>query len=183
MKLVAAAVANPRWAKRRTSINGSAIRSACHTNRATSVRPASSMLGGRAPVKVLCRAISASPYMKIAIPPQSSARPRTSSRSPARHDRQQSDGEQEGQPADGQVDEEHPAPTGGPDDCPADHRPEDGREQHGYSDDAHHSAHPLGPCRLGEDGLPERHDHSAAQALDDAKRDQRSDRPGQAGQQ
>src|SRR5919197_1165693 len=83
-KLVAAAVANPRRMNRRTSMSGFATASACRTNAATSTSPARTAVSGTTSVTRPRAPVSARPYTNTAMPPDSKARPRTSSRSSAR---------------------------------------------------------------------------------------------------
>ena len=51
--------------------------------------------------------------------------------------------------------------------------PEDRAEQRRHADHAHHPPHPLRPRGLGQDRLPDRQDHAAAEPLDDPEEDQR----------
>ena len=57
---------------------------------------------------------------------------------------------------------------------------EDGGEHHRDADRAEHAAHVLWTGGAGEDDLADRHQHAAAEALEDAEDDQRVDRPREA---
>ena len=87
--------------------------------------------------------------------------------------------DQRGDP-DRQVDEEDPAPGGGVDQPAAEDRAEDRAEQHRDADDRHHAADALRAGGAGQDRHAERHDHAAAEALEDAEADQRLGAPREA---
>jgi hypothetical protein len=144
--LVAAAVAKPRLANKRTSSNGSVERSACTTKQMTSAMPARSAVSGSGAVSV--------PLFPTSARPQSDSDPAGKEDGPddvetlvppAGDARKQLDREEEGHGRDRQVDEEDPAPAGGVDECAANDRAEDRRQQHGHADEAHGPAHPPWP--------------------------------------
>src|SRR3954454_92580 len=60
--------------------------------------------------------------------------------------------------------------------------PKIGPSSVGTPDDRHHAAEPVRPGGLREGTHADRHDHAAAEALQDAEEDQRARRPGQAAQ-
>ena len=53
------------------------------------------------------------------------------------------------------------------------HRPEDRAEQRRHPDHSHDLVHLVGTGGAGHDRLPDRHDHAAAQALQNAEDDER----------
>jgi hypothetical protein len=87
--------------------------------------------------------------------------------------RQQPPGGEHGSGADGQVDEEDPAPAGRVDDRAAEQRAEHGSQQHRHADHTHHPSHPLRPRGLGQDGLADGQDHPGAEPLRHPEGDQR----------
>jgi hypothetical protein len=91
---------------------------------------------------------------------------------------QQPPAEEPGDEPDRHVDEEDPGPVQVLQDQAADDRPQDRRQHRGHENDAHHAAHPFRPGDLSHDHLGDRHDHAAADALEDAEEDQRGARPG-----
>ena len=123
--------------------------------------------------------------MNSARPGESSARPSASKPccgagvSRGQHAR----GERQRGDPDRQVDEEDPAPGDVVDEIAAEDRAQDRAEQHRDADDAHHAADAAGAGGAGEDRHAERHQHAAAEPLEDAEADQRLRRPGDAREQ
>ena len=91
-------------------------------------------------------------------------------------------GQQQGDRADGYVDEEDPAPAEAVEDQAADHRPHDRGDERGHGDGRCEPAQPTRPGRLGHDRLEQRKRHAPADALHHPERDQAPGRPGKATQ-
>ena len=122
--------------------------------------------------------------MSAARPGESSARPSQSRRWPGWGTSRGEDAlrEHERGDPDRQVDEEDPAPGEVVDEPAAEDRAEDRPEQHRHADDRHHAADAVRAGGLREDRHAERHQHAAAEALQDAEGDQRARPPGEAGE-
>ena len=80
--------------------------------------------------------------------------------------------------ADRQVDQEDPVPRGVVDQGTAEDRAEDRAQQHRDAEHGHHATDALGAGRAGQDRHAERHEHAAAEALQDAEGDQHLQRAG-----
>ena len=74
--------------------------------------------------------------------------------------------------ADRQVDQEDPVPRGAVDQRAAEDRAEDRAEQHRDAEHGHHATDALGAGGAGQDRHAERHQHAAAEALQDAEEHQ-----------
>ena len=84
--------------------------------------------------------------------------------------------------ADRQVDQEDPVPRGALDERAAEDRAEDRAEQHRDAEHGHHAADALGAGGAGQDRHAERHQHAAAEALEDPVEDQQLQRRGRRAQ-
>ncbi len=85
--------------------------------------------------------------------------------------------------ADGDVDEEHPAPGEVVGDEAAERRPDRGREDDGHAVDGHRHAALRRREGVGQDGLLARAEAAAADALQDAEEDERAERRRDAAQE
>ena len=78
--------------------------------------------------------------------------------------------------ADRQVDQEDPVPRGAVDQRAADDRAEDRAEQHRDAEHGHHATDALRTGGAGQDRHAERHQHAAAEALEDPVEDEQLER-------
>src|SRR5262249_17850668 len=88
----------------------------------------------------------------------------------------------DGRQAHRHVDIEDPPPACVLDDDSAKDRAEGGDEQHRHAEQAHHAPYPGRTRSLDQGGLPDRHEHASAQALDDPEGDERTCRLGETGE-